>query len=344
MPMSLGPAALCIAQHLKRRKERALLRPLRSTTRFCALLLPHPDLPQRNPSVVDDLHCARRAHPEGLKAGDPGFWMGPEGNTYGPGSPVGSRRRGAIESPLQTRCLGRTAGSHYLPYPAPRAPRAGGSRRTGEGRALINPRPEIPPEGPGTEPGNPPAPPSSEPAPSIMETGLPADPRAQRHILAFGAGRGAKAKSPPSGRSAGALRSAVPPSCFGTSSALPPPPDWTLFLRRVKAVRSLRTAEGLAEQELGPPPPGSSPDGAGRRWALGAPASPPPWRPDRGDLGGAGRCAAFDPSAAEPGRGLSVPSRGERAPSRASADVSGGSGRVSAAPRGHTAPTCDPQT
>lgn len=42
----------------------------------------------------------------------------------------------------------RTAGSHYCPSPFTSAPRAGGSRRPGEGRVIINPRPEIPPEGP----------------------------------------------------------------------------------------------------------------------------------------------------------------------------------------------------
>ena len=42
----------------------------------------------------------------------------------------------------------RTAGSHYRPSPFTSAPRAGGSRRPGEGRVIINPRPEIPPEGP----------------------------------------------------------------------------------------------------------------------------------------------------------------------------------------------------
>lgn len=73
------------------------------------------------------------------------------------------RRLPRVPPPL----AGRTAWSHYRPSPCPRAPRAGGSLRPGEGRGIINPRPEIPPEGPGwaagargpAEPGNPPAPP-----------------------------------------------------------------------------------------------------------------------------------------------------------------------------------------
>lgn len=55
--------------------------------------------------------------------------------------------------PVPPPCPVRTAGSHYLPSPSPRAPRAGGSPRPGEGRILINPRPEILPEGPGRAAG-----------------------------------------------------------------------------------------------------------------------------------------------------------------------------------------------
>lgn len=62
----------------------------------------------------------------------------------------GTRQRawgwGGTEFPLLAPR--RTAGSHYRPSPFTSAPRAGGSRRPGEGRVIINPRPEIPPEGP----------------------------------------------------------------------------------------------------------------------------------------------------------------------------------------------------
>lgn len=124
------------------------------------------------------------------------------------------------------------------PLPLPRAPRAGGSRRPGDGRVIINPRPEIPPEGPGraagargggagSEPGRPPAPPppfSSEPAPRIMETGPPADPLAPLRIPASGGGLGESCAAP-SGQRLGALpvppeRGPAPPlhSKWGASS------------------------------------------------------------------------------------------------------------------------------
>lgn len=101
--------------------------------------------------------------------------------------------------------------------------RAGGSRRREEGPALIKPRPEIPPEGPGRAAGALGPPRRSwrcaRPAPRIMETGRP-DPRAPPRpaFLLRGAGHTGCASSWSCGRG---RRRPGPSSGSGWS---PPPP------------------------------------------------------------------------------------------------------------------------
>lgn len=175
-------------------------------------------------------------------------------------SPWPSQRAGACVRGLAVPCGSRTPLGHavgggvaqagdflHFPLPAPGvqpglitshpprfAPRVpGGSPRLGEGWILINPRPEIPPEGPGraagvrgapgAEPGKPPAPPSSEPAPPTPHHGNWASsrpPRSAPHSCLRGRaghdGRAAPFRRELRGRS-------VPPSCSGTSTAPPTP-------------------------------------------------------------------------------------------------------------------------
>uniref|UniRef100_A0A8C5ZIF0 Transmembrane protein 200B n=1 Tax=Marmota marmota marmota TaxID=9994 RepID=A0A8C5ZIF0_MARMA len=66
-----------------------------------------------------------------------------------------------------------------IAHPPRLCPASPGVPRPGEGRVIINPRPEILPEGPGRAagPGSRPAAPLLEPAPRIMETGRPPGPR-----------------------------------------------------------------------------------------------------------------------------------------------------------------------
>lgn len=104
---------------------------------------------------------AGRETPEALMP-PPVFSVGPEGRGLGSRPSClewrPARGRGwprpatSSSSPSPPRAHSRVS-LPPLPLPLPRAPRAGGSRRPGDGRVIINPRPEIPPEGPGRAAG-----------------------------------------------------------------------------------------------------------------------------------------------------------------------------------------------
>lgn len=119
----------------------------------------------------------------------------------------------------------------HPPRFAPRVP--GGSPRLGEGWILINPRPEIPPEGPGRAAGvrGPPAQnlairphplplsPPPLPTPHHGNWASSRPPRSAPHSCLWGR--------------AGHDDRSAPSSCFGTSTAPPTPttPDWAHLLR-----------------------------------------------------------------------------------------------------------------
>ncbi|XP_037666042.1 basic salivary proline-rich protein 4-like [Choloepus didactylus] len=135
----------------------------------------------------------------------------------------------------------RTAGSYYRPS-TPSVPGGPAAGVEGEGRAIINPRPEIPPEGPGqacgcegergAQPGNQPAPPFLRARPphhgNWAAGPTPARP-APLHILASRGGRVARAGPPLSGPTAeGAPKTSAsaspPPLYLGPAPPLPRQP------------------------------------------------------------------------------------------------------------------------
>lgn len=161
-------------------------------------------------------------------------------------------------SPLRGR--GAQPGLITAPPPPP-APRAGGLGGGGEGRVIINPRPEIPPEGPGWDPGRPPA-----PALLLLRARPPhhgnwaasRPPRSAPHSCLGGRAE-LESWAAPSGSRRGA-----PPVPRSWGPAPPPPPDGAHLLRGVREAGGTRDTplDSLSsESRLSPtastPAPGS---------------------------------------------------------------------------------------